>query len=687
MRCETPARGGGGEEIVLVALNGQQFEGGGGGGAHAASFFFYTPPTAQAIWPRSGPRAGGTRIALSAAGVALHGAGAALECKFGETTGGGGATAGDEAFMCTAPAFAVDDGDEANFETNNGSWAQPLSVQLNGQQMHQLAAFAVFEPPVTQSVAPPTAFTTGGQRVAVRGAWLTPGAATEHWCAFGPAPTGCTQTGCARGLRVPATIVGWDHLACVAPSADAAGARVEVAVDFGDAAAVGARATMWGDAALLDGALRLSAIGPESHGALVLRAAAALPPLAEFEVRFDVVLRSEAPPTNEEAIWASFLNPIDQIPVDWDTVDLDDGRVVDGRAVAIHYGAFDDGAPLDDLGASHGGLVASLRSGRTGTLEIRCGGRLLHSQPIDGAMRRGAWAPLSVRVGASPGCAETRCVRVAYAGSVLADNVPLGSGVPTPDAGWRVAVATGPHNDGDAKDELWVHDVRLLSGGLAPSLAVPVRVSLNGQQFEPADAASAATLTMLAPPLLSAVAPPVGPRDGGTRVVVSGANLHGGSAPRCRFGALAPVVATEDAGGGLRCEAPPSAAAGDGTVAVSLNGAQFAPATAAFAYLGATAVDALAPAHGPAAGGTNLALRTRAAHGGSFYLCRFFRRGRRRDRRQRDGRRDARRPDRRQLHDAARRRRRPRAQPLAQRPAVCGRARIRVRRRAQRDGR
>ena len=119
-----------------------------------------------------------------------------------------------------------------------------------------------------------------------------------------------------------------DHLACVAPSADAAGARVEVAVDFGDAAAVGARATMWGDAALLDGALRLSAIGPESHGALVLRAAAALPPLAEFEVRFDVVLRSEAPPTNEEAIWASFLNPIDQIPVDWDTVDLDDGRVV-----------------------------------------------------------------------------------------------------------------------------------------------------------------------------------------------------------------------------------------------------------------------------------------------------------------------------------------------------------------------
>ena len=148
--------------------------------------------------------------------------------------------------MCTAPAFAVDDGDEANFETNNGSWAQPLSVQLNGQQMHQLAAFAVFEPPVTQSVAPPTAFTTGGQRVAVRGAWLTPGAATEHWCAFGPAPTGCTQTGCARGLRVPATIVGWDHLACVAPSADAAGARVEVAVDFGDAAAVGARATSCG---------------------------------------------------------------------------------------------------------------------------------------------------------------------------------------------------------------------------------------------------------------------------------------------------------------------------------------------------------------------------------------------------------------------------------------------------------
>ena len=64
---------------------------------------------------------------------------------------------------------------------------------------------------------------------------------------------------------------------------------------------------------LLDGALRLSAIVPESHGALVLRAAAALPPLAEFEVRFDVVLRSEAPPTNEEAIWASFLNPNEPI--------------------------------------------------------------------------------------------------------------------------------------------------------------------------------------------------------------------------------------------------------------------------------------------------------------------------------------------------------------------------------------
>ena len=362
VRCATPARGGGGEEIVLVARNGQQFEGVVPAERHAASFFFYTPPTAQAIWPRSGAarRRHAHRAQRRWCRVARRGRGARVQIwgdhgrrrRHRRRRGLHVHRAG----LCRRRRRRGELRDE-----QRPVGAAPLcpaqrAADAPARRLRRLRAAGHTKRRAADGVH------DGRRSASPRGAWLTPGAATEHWCAFGPAPTGCTQTGCPAVRLVPATIVGWDHLACVAPSADAAGARVEVAVDFGDAAAVGARATMWGDAALLDGALRLSAIGPESH----LPPCCALPPLPRSPSSRSVSTsccgarrrrrtrkrsgrRSSTRSTRSQSTGTRSTSTTGG----WSTVALSPSITAPSTT-----------APrlLDDLGASHGGISCDIRA-------------------------------------------------------------------------------------------------------------------------------------------------------------------------------------------------------------------------------------------------------------------------------------------------------------------------------------
>ena len=80
-------------------------------------------------------------------------------------------------------------------------------------------------------------------------------------------------------------------------------------------------------------------------------------------------------------------------------------------------------------------------------------------------------------------------------------------------------------------------------------------------------------------------------------------------------------------GGSLRCVAPKTLRAGVATVAIALNAQQFLEGAAAFAFYDEpTALTALAPPHGPPAGGTTVALRLDPAAGSgapSNVSCRF----------------------------------------------------------------
>ena len=72
--------------------------------------------------------------------------------------------------------------------------------------------------------------------------------------------------------------------------------------------------------------------------------------------------------------------------------------------------------------------------------------------------------------------------------------------------------------------------------------AVAVELSLNGQDFT----SQALTFTRHAP-RISAVHPTAGPTHAGFRIEVSGGNLSGGSAYRCRFERPPPNASDGDA--------------------------------------------------------------------------------------------------------------------------------------------
>ena len=110
----------------------------------------------------------------------------------------------------------------------------------------------------------------------------------------------------------------------------------------------------------------------------------------------------------------------------------------------------------------------------------------------------------------------------------------------------------------------------------------------------------------------SALEPQAGPTNGGTEVLLSGANLEAGVASeyRCRFGSAADTVGTlvlRSNEQRVRCLSPP----GTGAVAVSLaiNAQKQFDGALDFEYYPTAAVAALVPPSGPTGGGTALVVK------------------------------------------------------------------------------
>ena len=309
---------------------------------------------------------------------------------------------------------------------------------------------------------------------------------------------------------------------------------------------------------------------------------------------------------------------------------------------------------------------------------MRLFGYLELSAPIGEGLRDDMWAPLSIRHH------ELRGLTVQMGDTVLLDGLALPGFHPRP--GWTIGVAASSADDAQSTDEHWIADLRISSGASPSALhsppllpfhtpplstaarppppqlseahahapcrapagalldraSVPVRVSLNGQQFHP-PAPLHYTLRTL--PMLETALPLLGSTDGGTLLQISG--LHLGTYPaatrHCRFGdpsradevLLSGAVHVEasmhhtDAAGRstVHCLAPAASAAGAVHVRVSLNGLQFSLGAVTFTYHAPLELMSLAPAFGSSEGATLVEVRgTLPAVGRSLGvrpLCRF----------------------------------------------------------------
>lgn len=120
---------------------------------------------------------------------------------------------------------------------------------------------------------------------------------------------------------------------------------------------------------------------------------------------------------------------------------------------------------------------------------------------------------------------------------LLADDALLASAI-----GFNASVSVRPavtvparYNESDGALSCTSPKVQLTEAQMvtAHGAALPVAISLNGQQFAPWHEPP---LRLYEQPRLELVSPACGPVHGGTRLTLAGAYLHGGSDYRCQFG-------------------------------------------------------------------------------------------------------------------------------------------------------
>jgi hypothetical protein len=137
------------------------------------------------------------------------------------------------------------------------------------------------------------------------------------------------------------------------------------------------------------------------------------------------------------------------------------------------------------------------------------------------------------------------------------------------------------------------------------AVATPVAVTVRNPDGQAGTAAGA--FTYLAPPVLSAVSPAVGPTAGGTVVTLTGANFDPTAAVRFGAATLSGAAVTRVDATTLRVAAPP-APKGLVDVAVVNADGQSSTIAGAFRYLAPPALASIAPAQGTTLGGTAVRL-------------------------------------------------------------------------------
>ena len=214
-----------------------------------------------------------------------------------------------------------------------------------------------------------------------------------------------------------------------------------------------------------------------------------------------------------------------------------------------------------------------------------------------------------------------------------------------PQATWRVCVAAA--TGATQGDHHWLRSLTFRARRLPVVHSVSLKVTVNGQQYTVddrpfvyyggSDLQGSFGTPHSAPPVISSASPSAGPIAGGTRVVLRGSNLAGGSEYVCSFNGVrgngsfeysaeeaALVAQSSPLASGLgriTCLLPNASAIGTVVLRVALNAQQFGGGIDYVYYYGDAAITAVTPPTGPMAGGTVLRLHGVNLELGAHYVC------------------------------------------------------------------
>lgn len=321
------------------------------------------------------------------------------------------------------------------------------------------------------------------------------------------------------------------------------------------------------------------------------------------------------------------------------------------------------------------GLVVSLLTYTSRELRVKWAGELLFSVHLGSDLRKMGWIRMRIAVTATG-------LGLWYDGVRYLTDAPLPGWEPMRNWAWGFGASTSRATDHHwcvaAPQGTWpastllpasparvltcllrphahrVDNFQVTSAWLAAAAAsYPVHLTLNRQEYYPTNQ----SFSYRRPPVVSAVLPASGPLAGGTRVVITGTNLGGGTHYKCRFGGVPPGLvpprgseplaqfitdaellgADADADAALiplpfgatfgasrvACFAPNASVVGDAvvTLELSLNGQDYTADGVSFTRH-APGLDRIYPSSGPHLGfavelsGADLANGTR-------YRCRF----------------------------------------------------------------
>lgn len=583
LECHTPVHGLVGTVPVEVALNSVDFT------RVSSHFFTFTDPILVAVTPNV-TLSGAAPTLLRLSGLRLDG-GSSYRCQFDDAGNLSSVSAffdaERESVFCTAPTTVA----------MGMRKTVAVELSLNGVDFTTSNQSITYHPnPTLTSLSPSVGPSSGATRVLLRGTFDTQLAWT---CRFGGAHAEAIVVNTTAALinTTEATTIASDGssaLACITPSILESGALalqpfLLARLNFAPEEAPMHRAagrnyyTLYGSAHVASGRLILTRDVPNHMGSCILAHAKDVQPhsATAFRVSFDVQVRG-----------------------------ICRGGAADcgGNGLSVVFGNVPDNAfGINGIGAGDGLLVQLLTGPRLVAVSYR--GAPMASVAVAYDLRAHTPQQLEVRY-------TVTGLFIRYESQIVVDGLAIHEWAPK--ASWRLAIGAQT-GDGAQHSEHSIDNLIVELGDLGTRDGViPVRVSVNGEQFSDAEL----MYTYLQPIWAALISPASGPLQGGTAVTIRGGSMAHGVDLRCSFNGSI-VVASMVAKDSMACVTPPAGSDGSVQAAVTINGVDFSLQGLSFRYHAASVISTFFPLSGPIKGGSLISIHGVGFAHGTQPRCKY----------------------------------------------------------------